>query len=271
MPRVPRLIGFPLLGAFSYGVLYYFVQRSVYFPFKYPQGFWQVQPQLGAQDVWLRTSDGVRLHAWWIAPAGAPLATLFLHGNAGNISHRIDRIREITAAGSALLLVDYRGYGRSEGRPTEKGLYADAEAAYQHLIATGWKPEQILVHGESLGSAVAVDLAARRPCGGVVLESPFTSARDVAARVLPVLGPLLIWSYNSKVKIRRVRAPLLIMHGERDEVVPFALGRALFEAAPEPKSFWAVPGAGHNDLMPAAGPAYRERLRAFYQGLRRTT
>ena len=270
MPRVPKVVGLPLLGAFSYGVLYFFVQRSIYFPFKYPQGFWQVQPQLGARDVWLRTADGLRLHAWWIAPSGAQWATLFLHGNAGNLTHRTDHIREITAAGSALLLIDYRGYGRSEGRPTETGLYADAEAAYQHLIASGWKPEQILLHGESLGSAVAVDLAARRACGGLVLETPFTSARDVAARVLPVLGPLLIWSYNSKAKIARVRAPLLIMHGDRDEVVSSELGRALFAAAPEPKYFWTVPGAGHNDVVAAAGPAYREKLRTFYQGLRRT-
>ncbi len=271
MPRVPKLIGWPLLGAFSYGVLYFFVQRSVYFPFKYPQGFWEAQSQLGAADVWLRASDGVRLNAWWFAPREARLATLFLHGNAGNVTHRAGHIQEITAAGSALLVLDYRGYGRSEGRPSEKGLYADAEAAYQHLLTTGYRPEQIVLHGESLGSAVAVDLAARRPCGGVVLEAPFTSARDVAARVLPVLGPLLIWSYNSKEKIERVRAPLLIMHGDRDEVIPFDLGRALFERAREPKTFWAVPGAGHNDIVPAAGAAYRERLRSFYQSLGPTT
>jgi hypothetical protein len=271
MPRVPKLIGWPLLGAFSYGVMYFFVQRSIYFPFQYPQGFWQVQGQLGAGDVWLRTSDGVRLHGWWLAPPEARVVTLFLHGNAGNVTHRAGHIQEITAAGSALLVLDYRGYGRSEGRPTEKGLYADAEAAYQHLLAAGYRPEQIVLHGESLGSAVAVELAARRPCGGVVLEAPFTSAREVAGRVLPVLGPLLIWSYNSKEKIGRIRAPLLVMHGERDEVVPFDLGRALFQAAREPKAFWAVPGAGHNDLVPSAGAAYRQRLRAFYQGLRRTT
>ena len=270
MARVPKVVGFPLLGAFSYGALYFFVQRSVYFPFKYPQGFWDVQPQVGAQDVWLRAAGGVRLHAWWIAPPGAELATLFLHGNAGNVTHRLEHIREITAAGSALLLLDYRGYGRSQGRPTEKGLYADADAAYQYLIAAGWKPERIVLHGESLGCAVAVDLAARRPCAGVVLEGSFTTTREVAAHVLPVLGPLLIWSYNSKAKIGRVRAPLLFMHGDRDEVIPFALGRALFEAAPEPKSFWAVPGAGHNDLIAAAGPAYGEKLRNFYRELRRT-
>jgi len=126
----------------------------------------------------------------------------------------------------------------------------------------------VVIHGESLGSAVAVDLASRRPCAGLVLEAPFTSTRDMASRILPVAGPLLIWSYNSKSKIGQVRAPLLIMHGDRDEVVPFDLGRALYEAAPEPKTFWQIPGAGHNDIIPTAGPAYRERLRSFYQTLR---
>jgi len=121
-----------------------------------------------------------------------------------------------------------------------------------------------VAHGESLGTAVAVDLAARRPCAGVVLEAPFSSARAVAARVLPVIGPLLVSSYDSASKIQRVRAPLLFLHGDRDSIVPLDLGRALFDAAREPKAFWVVPGADHNDLVEAAGPRYRERLREFY-------
>jgi len=265
MLRVPKYIGWPLLGAWGYGVLYFIVNRSVYFPYKYPQGLWQYQSQVNAADVWLKASDGVRLHAWWIAQPGARLATLFLHGNGGNLTHRIGHIREITAAGSSLLLLDYRGYGKSAGRPTEKGLYADAEAGYRYLADAGHK---IVIHGESLGSAVAVDLASRRSCAGLVLEAPFTSTRDMASRLLPVAGPLLIWSYNTKSKIGQVRAPLLIMHGDRDEVVPFDLGRALFEAAPEPKTFWQIPGSGHNDIVQTAGLAYRERLRSFYQSLR---
>ncbi len=262
--KIPAYVTWPLLAAFGYGLLCFLASRSLYYPMKYPQGFWDVQGEAGASDVWLRASGGVRLHAWWIPAPGARLVTLFLHGNAGNLTHRLKHIEEITAAGSSLLLLDYRGYGRSEGRPSEGGLYADGEAGYRYLVEMGRPPESIVVHGESLGTAVAVDLAARHRVGGIVLEAPFTSAREVGARVLPLLGPLITWGWDSKAKIAKVRAPLLILHGTRDEVIPFELGRALFAAAREPKSFWAVEGSGHNDIPEAAGPAYRQRLAAFY-------
>ena len=267
MIQVPRWVGWPLVAASGYGALCWWATRAPYFPMKYPQGWWELQSQVNASDVWLRAEDGVRLHAWWIPSAGSRLATVFLHGNAGNLTHRVAHIREITAAGSSLLLIDYRGYGKSAGRPTERGLYADAAAAYQYLLDTGHQPSGIVLHGESLGAAVAVDVAARRPCAGVVLEAPFSSGRDVAARVLPLVGPLIVFGFDSKTKIARVRAPLLIIHGDRDEVIDYELGKRLFEAAPQPKSFWTVPGAGHNDLVETAGPQYRERLRAFYQSL----
>lgn len=267
MARWSKYLGWPLAAATGYGAISLMAHRSVYYPMKYPAGWWDIQPQAGASDVWLTAADGVKIHAWWIAPTQAPLATLFLHGNAGNITHRASRIPAITGAGSALLLLDYRGYGKSQGRPAEAGLYADADAAYRHLVSTGWAPERIVLHGESLGCAVAVDLASRQPCGGVVLEAPFTSAREVAARVLPLLGPLVIWGFDSKSKIGRVRAPLLVLHGERDEVIDFDLGRRLFEAARPPKSFWALPGAGHNDIVEQAGAAYPARLKAFYQSV----
>jgi fermentation-respiration switch protein FrsA (DUF1100 family) len=192
------------------------------------------------------------------------VTTLFLHGNAGNVTDRFTHMREIAAAGSSVLVIDYRGYGRSEGRPTERGLYRDADAAYDELIKRGHAPRTIVVHGESLGTAVAVDLASRRPCGGVVLESPFTSARDVAATVIPVVGPMLVFGFDSRAKIRPVTAPLLIIQGDRDEIIPPRLGRALFEAAPEPKSLWVVHGAGHNDLVETSGAEYRRRLAYFY-------
>jgi hypothetical protein len=176
-------------------------------------------------------------------------------------------MRAIAAAGSALLILDYRGYGKSEGRPTERGLYEDAATGYRYLVDHGYRAEQIIVHGESLGCAVAVDLAARHPCAGLVLEAPFTSGADMAQSVLPVLGPLLFRGFDAKRKIGRIHAPLLVMSGDRDEVVPPALGRALFSAAPEPKTFWQIPGAGHNDIIEAAGARYRERLQSFYSTL----
>ncbi|MCL4401190.1 MAG: alpha/beta hydrolase [Acidobacteria bacterium] len=161
--------------------------------------------------------------------------------------------------------MDYRGYGRSEGQPSESGLYRDADTAYQYLLDAGYTPEQIVVYGQSLGSAVAVDLAARKPVRGVILEAPFPSISAVAGRALPVLGRIAVWGFDSVSKISRVRAPLLIIHGDRDRTVPFDLGESLFAAAAEPKSFWRVRGAGHNDLPETAGTAYRERLSAFYR------
>ena len=267
MPRIPNYLGLPLLAVAGYGALCWWANRSVYFPYQYPEGDWQAQASLGAQDVWLESADRVKLHAWWMACPGSKLATLFLHGNAGNITHRAAHAREIVAAGSSLLLVDYRGYGKSAGHPSEAGLYADADAGYQHLLARGYKSEHIVLHGESLGTAVAVDLAARRSSAGLVLEAPFTSARDVAGKVLPLIGPLVVWSYNTRAKIPRVRAPLLIIHGDRDEIIPIEMGRALFDAANTPKYFWPVAGAGHNDIVETAGPAYRERLRSFYDAV----
>jgi fermentation-respiration switch protein FrsA (DUF1100 family) len=219
---------------------------------------------VGATDVWLDTSDGARIHAWQVSH-GEPLVTLFFHGNAGNLTYREPHFREITAAGSSILMLDYRGYGKSAGRPTEHGLYADAGAAYDYLLKAGYRPGQIVIHGESLGTAVAVDLASRRPCAGVVLEAPFTSARDVAQTVLPVIGPMVVWGFKSREKVSRVHAPMLFIQGDRDEIIPLRLGQALYAATPEPKSFWGVPGAGHNDLVEAGGKAYGEQLRAFYQ------
>ncbi len=250
----PYLV-WPLLGIAVAAVAgKYFAYLATYHPVRYPDGYWQSS----AEDVWLRAADGVRLHAWWI-PANGRLATLYLHGNAGNITHRAGHAAEIAAAGSSLLLLDYRGYGRSEGRPSERGLYRDADAAYDYLAARGYR---ILLHGESLGTAVAVELASRRPCVGVILEAPFPSARELAATVLPVLGPLLAPSYDSRSRIGRVGAPLLIIHGDRDEVVPYRLGRELYDIAPEPKRFFTAEGCGHNDIPRA--PGYRDALRSFY-------
>ena len=265
--HIPWYMTYPLIAAAAYGALYWFANRSVYFPSKYPEGSWDVQAQLGAADVWLDTEDGVRIHGWQVDRPGAPFVTLYFHGNAGNITDRYDHFREINSAGSSLLMIDYRGYGKSTGRPSEDGIYTDADAAYDHLLKTGHSASQIILHGESLGTAVAVDLASRRPCAGVVLEAPFTSGRDVAATVLPIIGPAVMWSFDLRKKIGRLHAPILIIHGDRDEIIPARLGQALFAAAPEPKSIWIVPGAHHNDIVETAGAAYQQHLRAFYESL----
>jgi fermentation-respiration switch protein FrsA (DUF1100 family) len=146
----------------------------------------------------------------------------------------------------------------------ERGLYADADAAYLYLLNHGYSAQHIVLQGESLGTAVAVDLASRKECAGVVLEAAFTSGRDVANTVLPVIGPLLFRGFDSKSKIANIRAPLLFFHGDRDEIIPLKLGRSLFEAGPEPKYFIEIPGAGHNDMVETAGSSNRERLHEFY-------
>ena len=262
--QIPWYISWPIVIAFVVAILFMAARRAPYYPLKYPSGFWELQSKLGAKDVWLLTSDGVRLHAWWVMAPQASLVTLYLHGNAGNVTHRFLQIREITAGGSSVLMLDYRGYGKSGGSPSEHGLYADADAAYLYLLDHGYSARHIVLQGESLGTAVAVDLASRKECAGVVLEAAFTSGRDVANTVLPLIGPLVFRGFDSKSKIAKIRAPLLFLHGQRDEIIPLKLGRGLFEAAPEPKWFIEIPGAGHNDLVETAGSSYRERLHEFY-------
>ena len=267
LPRIPLHIGWPIVFVSACGGLYYFANRAVYYPSKFPEGFWDARSQVNATDVWMQTPDGIKLHAWWVGRPDARLVTLFFHGNAGNISHRVPHIQEIVAAGSSVLAFDYRGYGKSGGRPTEKGLYIDSETAYIHLLGMGYHGREIILHGESLGCAVGIELASRRPCAALVLEAPFSSASDVAGTVLPVLGPLLVRSYNSVPKIRWNLRPKLFIQGDRDDIVPPRLCRALYDAAQGPKSFWTVQGAGHNDILETAGAVYGERLRSFYSTL----
>jgi fermentation-respiration switch protein FrsA (DUF1100 family) len=163
----------------------YTANRFVYFPKKYPDGHWIAQPLLHA----------ARPHPCLVG------------------SERYTRLAEIAAAGSLVLALDYSGYGKSEGRPTERGLYRDADAAYDYLLKSGYGPDQIVIHGESLGTAVAVDLAARRPCAGVILEAPFTSGKDVAEALAPVIGRMPIWGFDSRSKVGRIHAPILVIHG----------------------------------------------------------
>jgi uncharacterized protein len=248
-----------------YALLAFGASRSIYFPARYPAGNWSAGRAAGARDVFIRDT----LHGWFIPAPDSDVVTLHLHGNAGNITHRLLSAEHIVAAGSSVLLLDYRGYGRSAGRPAERGLYEDAQAAYDWLAQRGHA--RIVAHGESLGTAVATELALRRPCAGLVLEAPFTSARAVAAKALPLLGPLLVYGFDTKSKLPRVRVPVLIVHGDRDEVLDYAFGVELHQIANEPKTFWTVRNATHNDLHLVAGAEFPERLRRFYASLRRET
>jgi fermentation-respiration switch protein FrsA (DUF1100 family) len=220
---------------------------------------------LDAEERYLATEDGVRIHAFLLRAPGATRGLLFLHGNAGNASHRLPNAGRLSELGVHVLLIDYRGYGRSEGRPSEVGVYADARAGLRELVEEeGLLEERVVLFGRSLGGAVAVDLARERPLGGVILESTFSSLEDAGRSML---GPLGAWlargRFDSASKIDRVRAPLLFFHGDRDEVVDLSLGRRLFESAPDPKAFELLRGAGHNDTVAVGGSAYFERIGRF--------
>ena len=218
-----------------------------------------------AESVFLESEDGVQIHAFFLPSPGATRSLLFLHGNAGNASHRLPNAAELAALGADVLLLDYRGYGLSEGRPSEEGVYADARAGLEHLHADrGFPLDRIVVFGRSLGGVVAVDLAADRPLAGLILESTFTSIADMARAAIGIpLGAVIGRRFPAKERIRRVRAPILIFHGDRDRIVPFELGQRLFEAAPEPKTFETIAGAGHNDTTLVGGAPYFERIQRF--------
>ena len=196
-------------------------------------------------DLTIPTADGQRLHGWWVE-ADEPHATvLFFHGNAGNIGDRVPHVELLTAAGFNVLAFDYRGYGRSTGRPTEAGTYLDARAARDALP----DDERVIYVGESLGGAIALELALHRPPNGLVLQSTFTSIRHMARLHYPIIPPALVPdAYPSLDRIRTLNAPLLVLHGRNDDIVPLMDGQALYDAAPEPKEI-KILDAGHNDLV----------------------
>jgi fermentation-respiration switch protein FrsA (DUF1100 family) len=220
-----------------------------------------------AQDVWLTTADGVRIHAWFVpAETNAKLTVLFCHGNAGNIADRLDKLEILNGLGVDVLIFDYRGYGRSEGRPNEHGTYRDAQAAYEHLTKTmNREPRSVIAYGESLGAAIAVDLAAKAPLGGVILEEPFTSVVDVGRGMFPFLPVrwLVRNKYDTLSKIGRVHAPLLILHSRDDEYFPMRHAERLLTAAAEPKRLVELRG-GHNDAFLVSAETYRSALRDFF-------
>lgn len=237
----------------------------------YPDPHWIATPErlgLEAEEVRIASEPGLWLHAWFF-PLARPLATmLFCHGNAGNVSHRLENVLLLHRAGFQVLLFDYRGYGHSDGQPTESGLYRDAVAAWALLSdRADTRNAPRIIFGRSLGGAVAVELAARVEADGLIVESTFTSIRTLARLILPLPLPDLPAQYDSLSKIGTLSMPLLVIHGERDELVPFGDGRALYEAAPDPKSWYAIPGAGHNDTYVVGGEAYFRHIVDFAASL----
>jgi hypothetical protein len=244
-----------------------FENQFIYFPVKYPGGYWQPETfGVQVEDCYFNAADGVRLHGW-LATHEKPIATLlWCTGNAGNISHRLDNLARLVKLPINVFIFGYRGYGRSEGSPNENGVYLDALAAYDYLAS---RPDidrnKIVLFGRSLGGSVAVDLATKRPCAGLILESTFTSAQDMAKSSFGFIPVHLFikTKFDSINKINRLHVPLLLIHGSQDRTVSIRLGKKLFAAANEPKEFYEIAGADHNDTYIVGGQAYFNRLLDF--------
>jgi fermentation-respiration switch protein FrsA (DUF1100 family) len=244
---------------------FFYPQVENFFVF-FPQRSLEFSPQalgLPYQDVTFETEDGKRLHGWYFAHRQEGPAILFCHGNAGNISHRLDNVSRLLGKGLRVFIFDYRGYGKSEGRPSEKGIYADGLAAYDYLVhRVGISPDEIIPFGRSLGAAVAIEVALKRKVKALIIESAFTSIKDMAKTMLLFLpiSPFVPDHYNNLEKVSRVRVPVLVIHGDSDELIPFSMGERLYGAARAPKFFCPIRGAGHNDTYVVGGEDY---FRAF--------
>jgi fermentation-respiration switch protein FrsA (DUF1100 family) len=248
-------------------LIYFFQSRLVFMPYRKLEGT-PAQAGILHEEVSLTAADGVRLHAWF-APAPGPLeprgTVLFCHGNAGNISHRIENLRKMRSLGLSVLLFDYRGYGRSEGSPSEEGTYLDARAGWDWLANEKRIPaDRVIVWGQSLGGAVASHLAAEVAPGALILESTFTSLPDVGADLYPFLPArwLARMRYDSLGNLQRVRCPVLVIHSRQDEQLRFAYAQRLFAAAPEPKEFLEISG-GHNEGFLTSGRTYTDGINGF--------
>lgn len=248
-------------------VLVWLEDKLIFIPSRYPEGEWQ-PAGLPVVDAWFVSDDGVRLHGWYVPHPQPAAHILFCHGNAGNVTHRAEAMRQLhRRARAAVLVFDYRGYGKSEGNPNEEGVLQDARAARRWLAQEARIPESaVVLMGESLGGAVAVHLGAELPGRGLILENTFTSLPDVAAWHFPWLPVrwLMRSQLNALAKIAQCRGPVFQSHGDRDTIVPYRLGRQLFEAAPEPKQFYTLPGADHNDPHP---PEYYDAIARFLEEL----
>ena len=242
-----------------------FVESQIFFPDRHlvctPADF-----GLPFEDVWFTASDGTRLHGWFVPSEPSDAVLLFCHGNAGNISHRVDNINRLNVLGLGVFIFDYRGYGRSEGRISEIGFYQDVEAAYD--IASGFASKlqcKLVVFGRSLGGIAAVHIASQRQCGGVILESTFTHLGAMAREHFPVpaVHKMLASRLNAVDRIARLDMTKLFFHGDLDDIVPIRLGRELFDAANPPKEFVTIPGAGHNDTYMVGAERYFTKFKEF--------
>ncbi|MFH2138945.1 MAG: alpha/beta hydrolase [Candidatus Omnitrophota bacterium] len=258
------IIGFLFL--FMYFYARYLERSSLYYPDKNTESTPQ-DAGITYEDVFFSAADKVKLHGWFIPAAGLN-TIIFCHGNGGNISHRIDKISFFHNLGVNIFMFDYRGYGKSAGRPSEAGLYQDAQAAYEYVKSrTASEKQKIIIYGESLGGAVAVDLASKVKADGLILESTFSNVADMARVIYPFLPEFLIKSkFNSIAKITDIKIPKLFMHSEDDNIVPFKLGKKLFDTAGLPKTFLKIEGI-HNDAFYISQAKIKPIIKSFLESI----
>ena len=243
----------------------YFTQSSMIF---YPYDDLVATPadwHMQYEEVSFRSQDEITLHGWFIPHPASKGVVLFFHGNAGNISHRGDSIAIFHRLGLDVFIFDYRGYGRSQGKPTEKGLYRDGAAAWDYLTNTrGIKDSNIVLFGRSLGGIVATKLASEVEPGGLIVESAFSSAKDVARKIFPVMSRLTVirYDFDAVDYIQDVTCPVLVLHSPDDEIMPYSLGERLYRAANEPKEFVRLRG-DHNGGFLQSQPEYERKLESF--------
>ena len=247
----------------------YFNQAGMLYLPEYPGASSDATPAaagLNFNSVSLTTTDGLHLDAWYLPAVNERGVILFCHGNAGNISNRIPTLALLNELGFSSLIFDYRGYGRSEGKPTEQGTYHDAEAAWQYLLSQGYVESEIIIMGRSLGASVAAELAHRHKPKAVVLESSFTSVPDAAAELYPLLPVrwLSRFSYNTLGYLASITAPVLIVHSRDDEIIPFSHGQRLFTAAHQPKQFLELKGSHNEGIYISGIDYYRDGLNSFF-------
>ena len=241
-------------------------QFFVYHPEPWEDRDWRGASGLPLEDVWFQSADGTKLFGWYVEARADTGVLLWCHGNAGSVIHRLENLRELYRLGLSIFIFDYRGYGRSQGKPSEDGLYQDAIGAYDYLTRVRQiRSERIVVFGRSLGAAVATDLVSQKPAAGLILESPFPSIAAVAQYHYG--GMPVHWLLGAEFKLidrlPQLSLPTLVIHGDRDDIIPIEFGRQVFEAAKPPKWWYAIAGADHNNTYQVGGSVYFRQFADF--------
>lgn len=247
--------------------LRYIERRTIFYPTREIE---YLPNQLGLEfeEIFFKTSDNIDINGWFMPSPNARYTLLFCHGNAGNISHRLEKLEFFHILGLNVFIFDYRGYGKSQGKPSEDGIYLDTLASYEYLLSRKITPKQIIGFGESLGAAAIIDLAFRKELGGLIIEGGFSSAKDMVKAIYSPLLPHWIFAsrFDNINKIKSVKAPKLIIHSINDEIVPYRLGKMLYENAINPKEFLQIHG-GHNLCFFESSDILKEKISNFINQL----